>query len=217
VIPAGAGRTVLPRVDHLVYAVPHLDSAAAALETRLGIRPTPGGRHEGRGTRNALIALGDRTYLEIIGPDPEALAPDRPRWFGVDRLTAPRLAGWAASGQELGTIVEEAARRGVRLGAVETGSRRRPDGVVLSWLLTDPTPALGDGIVPFFIDWGESPHPADAAARGATLVGLRAEHPEPEKVSEMLAAVGVALDVRAAAAPALVAELETPRGRVELR
>jgi glyoxalase-like protein len=105
----------------------------------------------------------------------------------------------------------------VRLGAVQTGSRRRPDGVVLSWLLTDPTPALGDGIVPFFIDWGESPHPADAAARGATLVGLRAEHPEPEKVSEMLAAVGVALDVRAAAAPALVAELETPRGRVELR
>lgn len=216
-IPAGAGRPALSLVDHLVYAVPHLDSAVASLEKRLGIRASPGGRHEGRGTRNSLIALGDRSYLEILGPDSEALAPDRPRWFGVDRLTAPRLAGWAVAGKELESIVANAARRGVRLGAVDTGSRRRPDGVLLSWLLTEPTPAVGDGIVPFFIDWGESPHPSEAAAPGATLVGLRAEHPDPERVSEMLAAVGIALDVRAAATPALVAELDTPRGKVELR
>lgn len=207
----------LSRVDHLVYAVPHLDAAATVLAARLGIRPSSGGRHEGRGTRNALIALGDRCYLEILAPDPEALAPDRPRWFGVDRLRAPRLAGWAASGKELETIVADAARRGVRLGAVKTGSRRQPDGVLLSWRFTDPTEAVGDGIVPFFIDWGESPHPAGVAAGGATLVGLRAEHPDPEKVSEILAAVGIELDVRGAAAPALVAELDTPRGRVELR
>ena len=216
-IPAGAGRPALSLVDHLVYAVPHLDSAAASLEKRLGIRASPGGRHEGRGTRNALIALGEKSYLEILGPDPDALAPDRPRWFAVDRLTAPRLAGWAASGKDLEAIVAHAARRGVRLGAVETGSRRRPDGILLTWFLTDPTPALGDGIVPFFIDWGESPHPAATAARGAMLVGLRAEHPDPERVGKMLDAVGVALDVSAAASPALVAELETPRGRVELR
>ena len=216
-IAGGEGRPALSLVDHLVYAVPHLASASASLERRLGIRPSPGGRHEGRGTRNALIALGEKCYLEILGPDPEALAPDRPRWFGVDRLVAPRLAGWAAAGKELEAIVESAERHGVRLGAVETGGRRRPDGVLLSWHVTDPTPAVGDGIVPFFIDWGESRHPADAAPGGATLVGLRAEHPDPEKVSEMLAAVGVALEVRAAAAPALVAELDTPRGRVELR
>lgn len=216
-IPDGAERATLSRVDHIVFAVPHLDGAAATLEMRLGIRPSPGGRHEGRGTRNVLIALGDRSYLEILGPDPEALAPDRPRWFGVDRLAAPRLAGWAAAGKDLETLVAEAARRGVRLGDVEAGSRRRPDGVLLSWHFTDPAAAVAGGIVPFFIDWGESPHPADSAARGATLVGFHAEHPDPEKVSEMLAAVGIALEVRGAAAPALVAELDTPRGRVELR
>ena len=216
-IPSGAGRPALSLVDHLVYAVPHLDSASASLEKRLGIRPSPGGRHEGRGTRNALIALGERAYLEILGPDPEALAPDRPRWFGVDRLVAPRLAGWAAAGKDLEAIVESAERRGVKLGALSEGSRRRPDGVLLSWLVTDPTPAESDGIVPFFIDWGESPHPAGSAPGGATLVALRAEHPDPSRIDEMLAAVGVALEVRAAATPALVAELDTPRGRVELR
>lgn len=216
-IAGGAARPALSLVDHLVYAVPHLDSAIASLEKRLGIRPAAGGRHEGRGTRNALIGLGDRVYLEILGPDPEALAPDRPRWFGVDRLVAPRLAGWAAAGKDLEALVESAGRDGVELGAVSEGSRRQADGVLLSWLLTEPAPPPGDRILPFFIDWGDSPHPAEAAPRGATLVGFRAEHPDPTKIGKMLAAVGVALDVRAAATPELVAELDTPRGRVELR
>ena len=216
-IPGDAGRPALSLVDHLVYAVPHLDSAAAALEKRLGIRPSPGGRHEARGTHNALIALGERSYLEILGPDPEAPAQDRPRWFGVDRLLAPRLVGWAAAGSDLEAIVESAERRGVKLGALARGSRRRTDGVLLSWLFTDPTPAVGGGIVPFFIDWGESPHPAETAPGGDVLVGLRGEHPDPTRIEEMLAAVGVVLDVRAAATPALIAELDTPRGRIELR
>lgn len=207
----------LSRVDHLVYTVPDLDAAVEALEERLGIRAAPGGRHEGRGTRNALISLGERTYLEVLGPDPKGPAPERTRWFGVDARAMPRLAGWAAAGKDLQRIVEEAARAGVTLGAVQEGSRRRPDGVVLSWRFTDPTVVVADGLMPFFIHWGDSSHPAASTPPGATLVGLRGEHPDPERVQGMLRAAGVALDVRAGAVPALIATLDTPRGRRELR
>ncbi len=51
---------LLSRVDHLVYAVPDLDRGIAYIEQLLGIRATLGGRHVGRGTHNALLALGPR-------------------------------------------------------------------------------------------------------------------------------------------------------------
>src|ERR1044071_8815228 len=92
---------LLRRVDHLVYAVPDLDAAVADLEQRLGVRATPGGQHQGRGTRNALIALGPESYLEILAPDPAQPVPAGGRWFGVDPKTPARLAGWAAKGGDL--------------------------------------------------------------------------------------------------------------------
>src|SRR5919204_3752865 len=82
---------VLARVDHLVYATPDLQAGVDRAEKLLGIRAAPGGRHPGRGTRNALIALGPASYLEIMAPDPDQDAPTEPRWFDVDALPQPRL------------------------------------------------------------------------------------------------------------------------------
>jgi hypothetical protein len=103
------------------------------------------------------------------------------------------------------------------LGAVARGGRRRPDGVELSWELTDPRASVADGIVPFFIDWGPSPHPAQSAAKGATLISLRAEHPDALDVQHMLQQLGLPVTVGPAASAALVATIDCPRGRVEVR
>jgi hypothetical protein len=206
--------TLLSRVDHLVYATPDLARTVADLESRLGLSATPGGRHPGRGTRNALFGLGPGSYLEVIGPDPESQAV--PGWFGIDALTAPRIVTWAANGAALADIVAAASRQGVHLGAVTEGSRRRPDGTLLRWRFTDPGTVIGDGIVPFFIDWGASPHPADTLPHGLTLVDLEAEHPEPREIERMLSALGLALPVRSGLGPALFATLDGPGRRLKL-
>jgi Glyoxalase-like domain len=208
---------VLARVDHLVYATPDLDASVNDLEKRLGVRATTGGQHPGRGTRNALIALGPAAYLEIIGPDPAQPDPDTPRNFGIDTLKAPRLVAWAAKGTDLPRIAKDAAAEGITLGAVSPGSRRRPDGVLLTWTFTSPLTVIADGIVPFFIDWGATPHPAQSAAKGATLVALRAEHSDAARVQEILRQLGLDLTVTKGSAPQLVATIDSPRGRVELR
>jgi len=212
--PAG---DVLARVDHLAYATPDLERGVAEIEKLLGVRATPGGQHPGRGTRNALVALGPTSYLEIVGPDPGQPAPKEPRSFGIDTLTAPRLVAWAANTKDLDALVRDAASRGVQLGEVKSGGRKRPDGVVLSWRVTDTAKTPGDGIVPFFIDWGTSPHPAATSAKGAKLVGLRAEHPNPTEIRRMLEALGIDLAVTQGPKPALIAVIECPKGRVELR
>jgi hypothetical protein len=161
--------------------------------------------------------LGPATYLEIIAPDPEQPAPDAPRPFGIDGLKESRLVAWAAKGADLERLRDEAARKGAALGEVTSGSRRRTDGVLLSWRYTDPRTILADGLVPFFIDWGRSPHPAQAAAPGCSLIALRAEHPDAQRVQRLLRELRIDLPVRSGAAPALVAIIDSSRGRVELR
>src|SRR5471030_1014335 len=90
----------LSEIDHLVYATPDVDKTVEALGKLLGVKAAPGGRHPGRGTRNALIGLGPRCYLEIVGPDLEQPAPAQPRWFLIDSLHEARLVAWAARRSE---------------------------------------------------------------------------------------------------------------------
>jgi hypothetical protein len=208
---------LLTRIDHLVYATPDLDLGIATIEKLLGVRATAGGQHPGLGTRNALVALGPSSYLEIIGPDPEQPRPPGRLRFGISELTAPRIVAWVAKGTELEKLHVAAAGRGVTLGPVTAGSRRRPDGGVLSWRYTDPNTVVADGVVPFFIDWGTSPHPSASSARGATLLSVRAEHPDAARTQKMIDALGLDLRVQNGARPAIIATIDGPRGRVELR
>jgi hypothetical protein len=203
-------------VDHLVYAARDLDRAVDELEHRLGVRAEAGGRHPEEGTWNAVISVGPAMYLEIIAPDPNRPAPPAGRWFGLDGAAADHLVAWAAKSSDLARRVDAARSAGLPLGDVQRGSRRRPDGTLLSWAFTDPRTALGDGLVPFLIDWDESPHPGDAPG-GIELLALRGEHPTPATIAGMLQRLSIDLPVTEGPRPALVATLATPQGPVELR
>jgi Glyoxalase-like domain len=212
-----ASPAVLSRVDHLVYATADLDRGIAEIEQLLGVRATLGGQHPAWGTRNALVGLGRMCYLEIISADPDHLPSSGGRPFGLDVRRPSRLVAWAAKGSGLGKLRDEAAQHGIELGNVLAGSRQRPDGALLTWQLTDLRCAVADGIVPFFVDWGQSPHPALAASQGATLVGLLAEHPDADRVRRILRGIAIDLPVEAGPAPALIAQIDCPKGRVVLR
>ena len=207
----------LERVDHIVLATPDVDDTADRLATTLGVRAVPGGRHPDWGTRNALIALGETVYLEIVGPDPDGASPEAVRPFGLDGLLAPRLATWAVRGRALEALVVRARADGIELGDVRRRTRRRPDGVLLAWSMTESNAPRADGILPFFIDWSATPHPASTSPRGGTLIGLRARHPDAQGTRSMLRSLGLALDVEVAESPELIATLETRLGRIELR
>jgi hypothetical protein len=208
-----------PVLDHLVYAAPDLESAVDDLERRTGVRAVAGGSHPGRGTRNALIGLGSNAYLEILAPDPSQPPSDGPLWLGVGGAASrgPRLSAWAVRTTDLAGIARRAEAAGVRLGDLVSGSRRRADGVLLSWRLTDPREVLEDGLVPFFIDWETSPHPSASAPGGIVLAALRGEHPRPGDAATLLGNLGLELPVTKGEGAALIAVLQTPRGLVELR
>jgi hypothetical protein len=207
-------------IDHLVYATPDLEPTIAELAERLGVQPAIGGRHLGRGTRNALVGLGGKRYLEIIGPDPEQGEPAEPRPFGIDDLDGAGLATWCArSSKPLADAVMAARTVGIEPGDPTPMSRLRPDGVRLEWVLTVPQMSgQFAGVVPFLIDWGESPHPSASAPAGVDLVQLRLAHPDPERLHVMLSALGAddGVELVEGSRPAVSALLSTSDGVLQL-
>ncbi|MFB7087108.1 VOC family protein [Streptomyces sp. NPDC056296] len=197
-------------LDHLVLATPDLAAAVADFTRRTGVAPAPGGTHLGFGTRNHLVGLGGTGYLEIIGPDPDRPPPDGPRPAWLERLTAPRFVSWAIRPPDLDAAVAAARARGHDPGAVRPMSRRRPDGTLLEWRLTDGVHP--SGLVPFLIDWGSTPHPS-AGLPVTPLLALTATAPDPAEIRPPLSALGTALPLTAGPT-GLCCTVDTPRGPV---
>lgn len=205
-------------IDHLIYTVPDLAAGRDEVEARLGVRPAVGGRHPVWGTHNALLSLGPACYLEVMAADPDLPTPEGGRLFDLDRLEEPRLCTWVLRCEEgLDAMADRARAAGVALGPVFAGSRETPDGGVLSWRLSDPRALPFDGTVPFLIAWGSTPHPGTTAPRAGSLAGFRLEHPRPDAVRSALDVLGIQVPVEEGPRAALVATIQTPGGRVELR
>jgi hypothetical protein len=201
--PGGRQAGAMTTLDHLVYATPDLAAAVDQVAERVGVRPVEGGPHVDLGTRNFLLGLGDRGYLEIVGPDPDQPEPAGPRPFGVDALAAPALVAWAVATDDIDAAVARARDAGVDLGDAYRMSRRRPDGTLLTWRLTPPLP----GVRPFLIDWEDTPHPAETLP----VVPLRSfdiTHPDPDMLRAEMAALGIMPDVSEAERAGLTARLD---------
>ena len=199
-----------------MLATPDLDAGIRYVGEACGVEPVPGGHHPVYGTRNALVSLGPGCYLEIIGPDSKVLPTDEVKVFGIHELEKPTLVTWAARGENLEDLVERARREMIDLGSVTQGSRRQPDGEELTWTFTDPLAARNGGLVPFFIDWGDSPHPSESLPQACALLDISLRHPHPENVRERLGSLGFDLPVAAAETPGIGARIRTPKGTVPL-
>ena len=203
-------------MDHLVYGVPDLDEAVEGFAARLGEKPRVGGKHQGLGTHNAILPLESLVYVELIAPDPGQEAPGRPRPFGLDDLDRPRLVTWAARTDEIKAAVALARQRGFDPGEVLDLQRADPSGETLSWQLTFRPEPVGDGLVPFAIDWGKAPHPASQGKVACRLESFSLQHPDPKSIEHALGALGIGLEVESAAAPRLNAVIAGPGGRMTL-
>ena len=103
----------------------------------------------------------------MVAPDPDQPEPANPRPFGLDDLSAPALVGWAAAVDDLAATVAGFRAAGYDPGDAVEMRRTAPNGDVLVWRLT--LNAIAGGLLPFFIEWGDTPHPAASAPHGLTL------------------------------------------------
>ena len=158
-------------IDHLVIAVADPDAAAAEIGIALGLAPGGGGRHDGHGTFNRLIWLGD-SYLELIGvEDPELAALS---WIGAPTVraleTGGGLATWAIATDDIDGDLGRLRSTATDLAAPIDGERRRPDGEVVRWRLATAR-TLGPTRPPFLIEHVAGSAEWTAADRASRAAG----------------------------------------------
>ncbi|MEM1196249.1 MAG: VOC family protein [Pseudomonadota bacterium] len=213
----GASPSHIPALlDHLVWLAGDLDAACAQFEAASGVTPTYGGAHAS-GTHNALVSLGEEVYLEIAAPVAGAQA-GHPWVDAARRRSEPHLYAYCMrSAQPLATLAQQAKAAGMDAFGPLPGSRTTPQGQTLEWQLFIPVLQGAGGVIPFLIDWQDTPHPAEPWPGEAALTGFELEHPEPERFRPALAVLAPGIDLkRGAEEAALTARITTPRGIVTL-
>jgi len=210
------GVSVPATLDHILLGSDDLQRGIDLVEQHTGVRADFGGVHPARGTRNALLSLGERCYLEIIAPDPGQPAARNPMVDQLRSARRPRLITWAAHPGNLSEFARKLLTAGIRFEGPTPGSRNRPDGRLLQW----QTLNLDDdnsGLLPFFIEWTpDSVHPSADAPKGCSLASFSAKVPDTADFVAKLQSLDLDLSVHAGPRAELRAILNGPKGRLAL-
>jgi len=193
-------------LDHIILGCNDLDRGIEAVEEATGVRPAIGGVHPGRGTRNALLSLGERRYLEIM-------APDLPQ---IRQMTEPRLIGWAVHPPNIAAVAKQLSENKIAFTGPDDGSRKRPDGRVLNWKTINLADDRG-GLLPFFIEWSaDSVHPSKDVPAHCDLDYFEILSADPEEFSSVLKRIGLDLPVQRSDKARLHTLISGPKGDAKL-
>jgi hypothetical protein len=148
------------QLDHLSYAAGPEGLAACVqrIGANLGAGFSDGGLHPSFGTRNFVLPLANRCYLEVVAALDHPAADRAP--FGR-AVTARGLAGggwmaWAVRVADIAPIEARLQRPAAK------GHRRRPDGFDLTWRQIGINDVSEDPQLPFFVAWesDDTQHPS---------------------------------------------------------
>jgi hypothetical protein len=206
-------------LDHILLGCDDLDRGIDFVEQHTGVRAAFGGVHPGRGTRNALLSLGERRYLEVIAPDPKQ---DRIEPFAqkqvahLKQLSSPHLIGWAAHPGDLEKFSARLREANIAFDGPRPGSRQRPDGKLLQWKTLNLKDDR-DGLLPFFIEWSaNSLHPSADAPKGCKITSFRAVTPNINEMTKIVSSLQLDLPLSFGDQLALLATIVGPKGELTL-
>jgi hypothetical protein len=211
-------RTQIGKIDHIVFAVEHLETGIGEIHDKIGVKAIFGGHHKTFGTKNALIKLNDRIYLEILASDEKNSEVLTLRWMGIDVLTKNRFTRWAINATNFEKDSNILKEYNAKMGHISEGSRQLPDGSLLEWHLTLPLGYPEVELVPFLIDWSKSEsHPTDLMPEmECELVELFGTHPQPTIFNNIFEQLGVNLKIEEDEHIQLKAVLKGPKGIMQL-
>jgi hypothetical protein len=119
--------------DHFIILVGDLNTGIESFR-KLGFEVKPGGEHPAFGSHNALVALADGTYLELVAFRDPALAA-KTFWGDLVRKLEIHegFGSYVLSSNDLTNDVQAIRQRGLEVADPRPGTRTRPDGQTVAW------------------------------------------------------------------------------------
>lgn len=211
------------RLDHVSYAAGPDGLAATALRLgeMLGEPFVDGGIHPRFGTRNMVLPLGDRMYIEVVEALDHPASDKAPFGQAVKARSecGGGWLGWVVSVDDLDPVEHRLGR------AAAPGNRYRPDGHELRWQQIGVKGLQADPQLPFFVKWeGDGTDHPSLGASGSVQLRCLEIAGDPNRVSEWLGRpVEEPLDdvkvewVGKNGVPGLIAaQFDTPTGHVRV-
>jgi hypothetical protein len=210
-------------LDHVSFAVgpDGLAGTTAELGRLLDAKFLDGGAHPRFGTRNMILPLKNRQYLEVV----EVLdhpAADKAAFGQAVRERSDAGGGWMAWCVSVDDMTEVEHRMGRH---AVPGNRRRPDGFNLEWRQIGTSGMRADPQLPYVTCWDIDPseHPSQMADSDITLAALDIAG-DPKRLADYLGEPAIEaleeIEVRWIApngAPGILsAEFSTPNGTVRI-
>jgi hypothetical protein len=202
----------MAKLDHIMFAAADLNQGISEIADLTGVRAAIGGTHPGNGTRNALLSLGADQYLEIIAPDPEQ---ELQGTLGEELIQhgGSGVRSWAVASDDLASVAAVGRDQGLGVRPIVDMNRTTPAGVRLDWQICF---LFGNSLLPFFIDWKKSPHPAQNTPKGCALDSFTVSLPDHVPYRTLMDALGVEVTI-VNGAELCSARLQTPAGLVALQ
>lgn len=208
-LPAAAAAPAA-QIDHIMLGIDDLDRGVKAFEEATGVKPVYGGKHP-RGTHNALVSLGDGTYLEIIAVQKGITPPDD--FAGLDQLHTLTPIGWAVSSRDSALLRSQLQSAGLVVTEPAPGSRTTPAGKTLSWQTFDLQENFEEA--PFFIVWSaQTAHPSTTSPDGCKLQQWRVAGPHQKNLEQLRRTLDLRVDVADAKTTAMRLAISCPKGAV---
>ena len=163
--------TVL-ELDHVSICGSNLD-ALRQVFTDAGLTPDFGGPHGNGVTQMALIGFDDQSYIELIAPV-KAGVTQGTDWAKFMAGEATPCA-WAVGTNVLLQEVDRLKKAGIAVTAPQPGSRKRPDGMSVTWTTADVGSGTPGSLLPFIIE-DETPRTwrvqTSESVKGAPVAGV---------------------------------------------
>ena len=199
------------QLDHIALAVPDTEKGVAFVRELTGVEPALTRRDPKDFYWSAAIPLAERSFLEIIGPNPDHRGVHPLKSF-MAGLAQPKLLFWYVATADISAFARQAKEAGAPLRSiVKVDPATSTNG-------SDYTRAsIGKGYIsqrPGVIEWRRR-SVQQAGERQCRLSRFKLCHPKADELNALFGKLGI--DIEVATGPSLIGiTLVSPKGEVSI-